>query len=112
MRRHERVGAEARRLLGGDERLHVYPTAAEAAAYLARMPGARVWAPRFTGWKQLLEVARAREIPWVKDGHIDVRWDQKRYAKYGSTAIEVALAIRRAGAASVTINGRAVPESV
>jgi hypothetical protein len=50
----ERPGAEARRLLGGDERVHVFPSESAALAYLTRIPGSHVHYPRRAGWARLL----------------------------------------------------------
>lgn len=59
----ERAGAEARRLLGGDEYLHVFRSQKEAWNRELLIPGTLTWAPRRPGWGAVRDAARERRIP-------------------------------------------------
>lgn len=59
----ERAGFAARRLLGGDEYLHVFASRAEANRHELMIPGALTWAPVRAGWGHVRDAARERRIP-------------------------------------------------
>lgn len=102
-----RAGAHARSLLGGDESLHVFSNTKAAAEYCARIPGARVYAPRHNGWAGALNDAITGVIR-ARDQHVNIELNATREPKAASLALEIAIALYDRGAYEVSIAGNVV----
>lgn len=94
--RPRKPGAAARSLLGGDERLHVFGDPKEAAAYLARIPGSRIYAPPSRGWGHVLHHAITGAIR-CKDLVVQIEHDKRST----TLALEIAVALYDRGAFEV-----------
>lgn len=104
---HEKSGSAARRLLGGDERLHVFKSAELADAYLARVPGSRTYAPRKPGWGNVLHDAITGVVR-ARDASVEIEYDHRAEPQSAEVALEIAVALYDRGAHEVKIGGATV----
>lgn len=102
-----RPGAAARKLLGGDESLHVFAHQDDATEYLRRVPGSRVYAPRQHGWACVLHDAITGAVR-VRDTRVSLEWDHRRDKRSGEIVLEVAAALYDKGAVTVRVHGAVV----
>lgn len=102
----ERPGSAARRLLGGDDAVHVFATRAEAVAYEMRMPGASTLSARRGGWSRCARERGAGALVRDRVVIIELRADASETEK--AEVRELGAAFYRLGAVEVRCWGRIV----